>query len=112
MGTVETLKHDRSTVDKRVHINDRQPFTGRFLNDISVGGVSLVYLSEASPTRKPLETGQTIFLHFGDKAGVPCEFVRDMRAVSRRNSISLWAYESFIRYKLKNCSRVSKHHAP
>ena len=72
MGTAETRKHDRSTVDKRVHINDRQPFTGRFLNDISVGGVSLVYLSEASPTRKPLETGQTIFLHFGDKAGVPC----------------------------------------
>jgi hypothetical protein len=59
-----------------VHINDRQPFTGRFLNDISVGGVSLVYLSEASPTRKPLETGQTIFLHFGDKARVSCEFVR------------------------------------
>ena len=69
-------KTDRSTVDKRVHINDRQPFTGRFLNDISVGGVSLVYPSEASPTGKPLETGQTIFLYFGDKARVSCEFVR------------------------------------
>jgi hypothetical protein len=45
MGTVETLKHDRSTVDKRVHINDGQPFTGRLLNDISVSGVSLVYPS-------------------------------------------------------------------
>ena len=76
MGTVETLKHDRSTVDKRVHINDGQPLTGRLLNDISVGGVSLVYPSEASPTGKPLETGQTIFLHFGDKARVSCEFVR------------------------------------
>ncbi|MDE0992205.1 MAG: PilZ domain-containing protein [Rhodospirillales bacterium] len=50
-------KHERSTVDKRVHINDGQPFTGRLLNDISVGGVSVVYPSEASPTGKPLETG-------------------------------------------------------
>ena len=57
MGTVEMRKHERSTVDKRVHINDGQPFTGRLLNDISVGGVSVVYPSEASPTGKPLETG-------------------------------------------------------
>ncbi len=57
MGTVEMRKHERSTVDKRVHINDGQPFTGRLLNDISVGGVSVVYPSEASPTRKSLETG-------------------------------------------------------
>ena len=76
MGTAETRKHDRSTVDKRVHINDWQPLTGKLLNDISVGGVSLVYPSKASPTGKPLETGQTIFLYFGDKARVSCEFVR------------------------------------
>ena len=57
MGTVEMRKHERSTVDKRVDINDGQPFKERLLNDISVGGVSVVYPSEASPTGKSLKTG-------------------------------------------------------
>ncbi len=76
MTNEDMRKHQRNLVVTEVTINDGSPYRGGKLYDMSVGGASVMYSNEISPTSDPIEIGQVLLLEFQGKTVMPARVAR------------------------------------